>query len=66
MTEPTCLSLKLKTDKIAAKPDALWRLVWEYIKGPAPYFRSRKNTTNFFFSISGVSGDGGLGQGAGV
>jgi hypothetical protein len=34
MTEPTCLSLKLKTDKIAAKPDALWRLVWEYIKGP--------------------------------
>ena len=34
MTEPTWLPLKLKTDKIAAKPDALWTLVCEYIKGP--------------------------------
>jgi len=34
MTEPAWLPLKLKTDKIAAKPDALWTLVGEYIKGP--------------------------------
>lgn len=34
MTEPAWLPLKLKTDKIVAKPDALWTLVCEYIKGP--------------------------------
>jgi hypothetical protein len=34
MTEPAWLPMKLKTDKILAKPDALWTLVCEYIKGP--------------------------------
>jgi hypothetical protein len=33
---------------------------------PAPSFRSRKNTTSYNCPISGLSGDGGLGQGAGV
>jgi hypothetical protein len=34
MIEPTWLPLTLKTDKVLAKPAALWTLVCTYIKGP--------------------------------
>jgi len=34
MTEPTWLPLELKTNKVNAKPDSIWTLVCEYIKGP--------------------------------
>jgi hypothetical protein len=34
MTEPIWLPLILKTDKVLAKPAALWTLVCEYLKGP--------------------------------
>ncbi len=35
MTEPTWLTLPLKTDKVLAKPNGIWTLVCEYLKGPA-------------------------------
>jgi hypothetical protein len=47
MPDPTWTTLTLKTKKVLAKPDALWTLVYEYIKGPVKLKIEAKGTWEY-------------------